>query len=130
MGRSLANTFPFNSNEGADAHHGDHHGHHEEGHHDARNPSVQLEARAQRQGDDTDVSFPAVAAAGPGADGKRCIDKVEMIEETEYDEVVQCDHSYDRRCHTTYVTQYESQQEEDCDENFRKSCFIEYEQIA
>merc|ERR1712073_60863 len=24
----------------------------------------------------------------------------------------------------------ESQQEEDCDENFRKSCFIEYEQIA
>ena len=26
---------------------------------------------------DTDVSFPAVAAAGPGADGKRCIDKVQ-----------------------------------------------------
>merc|ERR1712020_472382 len=124
--RSLVNTFPFNSNEGVDGHHG----HHGEGHHDARNPSVQLEARAQRQGDDTDVSFPAVAAAGPGADGKRCIDKVEMIEETEYDDVVQCDHSYDRRCHTTYVTQYESQQEEDCEENFRKNCFIEYEQIA
>merc|ERR1712032_1482012 len=128
--RNLLGTFPFNSNEGADAHHGDHHGHHGEGHHDARNPSVQLEARAQRQGDDTDVSFPAVAAAGPGADGKRCIDKVEMIEETEYDDVVQCDHSYDRRCHTTYVTQYESQQEEECEENFRKNCFIEYEQIA
>merc|ERR1711936_1345224 len=127
--RSLVNTFPFNSNEGADAHHGHHEGHHE-GHHDARNPSVQLEARAQRQGDDTDVSFPAVAAAGPGADGKRCIDKVEMVEETEYDDVVQCDHSYDRRCHTTYVTNYESQQEEDCEENFRKNCFIEYEQIA
>merc|ERR1719237_2063783 len=53
-----------------------------------------------------------------------------MVEETEYDDVVQCDHSYDRRCHTTYVTNYESQQEEDCEENFRKSCFIEYEQIA
>merc|ERR1712080_140586 len=36
-----------------------------------------------------------------------------MIEEIEYDDVVQCDHSYDRRCHTTYVTNYESQQEED-----------------
>merc|ERR1711879_719397 len=129
--RSLVNTFPFNSNEGVDGHHGHHgEGHHGEGHHDARNPSVQLEARAQRQGDDTDVSFPAVAAAGPGADGKRCIDKVEMVEETEYDDVVQCDHSYDRRCHTTYVTNYESQQEEECEENFRKSCFIEYEQIA
>merc|ERR1719327_2327066 len=102
--------------------HGDHHGHHGE--------ASELVSRDQRQGADVDVSFPAVAAAGPGADGKRCIDKVEMIEETEYDDVVQCDHSYDRRCHTTYVTQYESQQEEDCEENFRKNCFIEYEQIA
>merc|ERR1712112_267141 len=106
--KSLVNTFPFNSNEGADDHHGHHEAHHGD-HDDARSPSVQLEARAQRQGDDTDVSFPAVAAAGPGADGKRCIDKVEMIEEIEYDDVVQCDHSYDRRCHTTYVTEYESE---------------------
>merc|ERR1712114_37268 len=127
--KSLVNTFPLNSNEGADDHHGHHEAHHGD-HHDARSPSVQLEARAQRQGDDTDVSFPAVAAAGPGADGKRCIDKVEMVEETEYDDVVQCDHSYDMRCHTTYVTNYESQQEEECEENFRKSCFIEYEKIA
>merc|ERR1712113_955885 len=65
-----------------------------------------------------------------GNDGKRCIDKVEMVEETEYDDVVQCDHSYDKRCHTTYVTNYESQQEEECEENYRKSCFIEYEKIA
>ena len=43
--------------------------------------------------------------------------------------MVQCDHSYDRRCPTTYVTQYESQQEEECKENFRNNCFIEYEQI-
>ena len=78
------------------------------------------------QGADSDiVSFREVAAAGPSSDGKRCIDKVEMIEETEYDNVVQCDHSYDKRCHTTYVTSYGSQQEEECEENFRKSCFIE-----
>merc|ERR1719431_624812 len=74
-------------------------------------------ARDQRQrgGDDTPVDFGAVAGARPGNDGKRCIDKVEMIEETEYDDVVQCDHSYDKRCHTTYVTNYESQQEEECE---------------
>merc|ERR1711978_398493 len=130
-GKNLLGTFPFNAQEGHGEHHGahdEHHGHH--GEHHERQSVQSLEARAQRQGDDTDVSFPAVAAAGPGADGKRCIDKVEMIEEIEYDDVVQCDHSYDRRCHTTYVTQYESQQEEECEENFRKSCFIEYEQIA
>ena len=39
-------------------------------------------------------------------DDKKCIDKVEMIEETEYDDVVKCEHSYDKRCHTTYVTNY------------------------
>merc|ERR1712110_152001 len=125
--RSLVNTFPFNAH-GGNNHHGNHHGNHHEPTHRA---FTGLESRNQRQGgDDTDVSFPSVAAARPESDGKRCIDKVEMIEETKYDEVVQCDHSYDRRCHTTYVTQYESQQEEDCDEDFRKSCFIEYEQIA
>merc|ERR1712214_24949 len=118
-GKSLTNTFPFNANNNHHAHH-DHHA-----------ESQSLASRAQRQGaSDVDVSFGAVAGASPGSDGKRCIDKVEMVEETEYDDVVQRDHSYDKRCHTTYVTNYESQQEEECEENFRKSCFIEYEKIA
>merc|ERR1711872_912261 len=112
--RSLLNTFPFNAspnqrsqvrNQPRAA--------------PARVSSNNLVPPGDRQGDDS-VSFSAVAAASPGGDGKRCIDKVEMVEETEYDEVVQCDHSYDRRCHTTYVTNYESQQEEECEENFRK----------
>jgi len=116
--KSLLNTFPFNAeNEQQPT----------SAARIAATPS--LVARGDRQGSD-DVSFGAIAAASPGADGKRCIDKVEMVEETEYDEIVQCDHSYDRRCHTTYTTNYESQQEEDCEENFRKSCFIVYEQTA
>merc|ERR1711936_1043570 len=123
--RSLTNTFPFNANQGEEGHH--HHGHHE----NSLRASSDIASRDQRQrGGDVPVDFGAVAAARPGQDGKRCIDKVEMVEETEYDDVVQCDHSYDRRCHTTYVTNYESQQEEDCEENFRKNCFIENEQIA
>merc|ERR1712133_10329 len=128
-GRNLLGTFPFNAQEGElHQHHGDHHVHHQgAGHHETSS----LSGRANRQGDaGADVSFDAVAGSSPGSDGKRCIDKVEMVQETEYDEVVQCDHTYDRRCHTSYVTQYESQQEEECEENFRKSCFIEYEKIA
>merc|ERR1712128_250269 len=101
--RSLLGSFPFNQKAEAHGDHGD---------------------------DGVDVSFNAIAAAGPGPNGKKCIDKVEMVEETEYDDVVTCDHSYDKRCHTTYVTNFESQQEEECEENFRKSCFIEYSQIA
>ena len=82
--KSLVNTFPFNSN--ADAH-GDHHGDHGDHHaehadHHAHEQNQNFDGRLARQGDDVDVSFPAVAAAGPGADGKRCIDKVKMVEET------------------------------------------------
>merc|ERR1712106_506129 len=85
--KSLVNTFPFNAN-GAEQHHE---------HHEAHEPSQALDRRLARQGgEDVAVDFGAVAAAGPGADGKRCIDKVEMVEETEYDDVVQCDHSYDK----------------------------------
>ena len=59
-GRSLVNTFPFNSADTA------------------------LPSRANRQGgNDVAVDFASVAAAG-----KRCIDKVEEVEETEYDEEV------------------------------------------
>jgi len=139
--RSLLNTFPFNrQNVADDANHA--HQHHRL-HQDVESqygPSVaaeQLDPRDSRQrgrptpsSDAGAVSFNEVAAVRPGSDGRRCIDKVEMIEETEYDEVVQCDHSYDRRCHTTYVTSYESQQEEKCEENYRKSCYIEYDTIA
>ena len=34
------------------------------------------------------------------------------------------------RCHTSYVTKYEPHQEEDCEEKFKKTCYIEYEQKA
>eukprot|EP00092_Neocalanus_flemingeri_P053708 GFUD01063196.1.p1 GENE.GFUD01063196.1~~GFUD01063196.1.p1 ORF type:complete len:368 (-),score=106.94 GFUD01063196.1:300-1364(-) len=131
--RSLVNTFPFNA-QGGDEHAHEHHEHGDHADHPAepaKSPVNFLGPRGAKQGDsDQSVGFRQVAGASPGSDGKRCIDKVEMVEETEYDDVVQCDHSYDKRCHTTYVTNYESQQEEECEENYRKICFIEYEQIA
>jgi len=145
--KSLLNTFPFNQQEGHDGpehgNHGDHGDHGNHGEHETadgstlsrglsnRNPQTQLDVRNVRQGNEIDeVSFNQVSQSAIGSDGKRCIDKVEMVEETEYDDVVQCDHSYDKRCHTSYVTNYVSQQEIECEENFVKSCFIDYEQIA
>ena len=55
---------------------------------------------------------------------------MQLVEETVYTEEIRCDHSYDKRCHTTYTTTYESQQEEECEENYRKVCMIEYENKA
>lgn len=77
-----------------------------------------------------EVSINTVVTKGIGEDGRKCIDKVMMVEETVYDEVITCDHSYDERCHTSYITNYESQQEEECEENFKKVCMINYEDLA
>merc|ERR1712168_1181223 len=100
--KSLLNTFPFNARDSE----------HDHQHHNERRPSVQLPAVNANQGrrggnnrrpSSSDsggdgVSFGDVASANPGRDGKRCIDKVEMIEETEYDEVVECETIQDEKC--------------------------------
>ena len=66
----------------------------------------------------------------PDENGRKCVDKMMLKSETVYEEVMRCDHSYDERCHTTYVTSYVPHQEEDCDEKFRKVCMIWNEQQA
>jgi len=155
--KTLLNTFPFNAaaggdhHHGGDDHHGDHHGdhhdHHDTNHHQSHHTGVEqrLSApafaappasafaaagnRLARQGssneEEVSLDIGTIAAAG-----ERCVDKVVMVEETEYDDVIECKHSYSVKCHTTYATDYEPQQEEECEENFKKRCFIEYKPRA
>jgi len=105
--RSLVNTFPFND------------------------VDSQLPERETRQGLDNSISsIPFSAVASSYAGGKRCIDKVSMEEVTEYDTVIKCDHSYNRRCAKSLKTTYEAQQEEECEENYVKKCFIKYGKTA
>lgn len=61
---------------------------------------------------------------------KKCIQKVMMVEETVWENHEQCEHSYDKRCHKSYTTAYTSVQEEECDEVFRKICYIEMVDFA
>lgn len=131
-GKSLVNTFPFNSGArgNARAGHAEHHDHHDHHEHDHAHAAVAVPARDARQrnrggGDDVALDIGSIAAAG-----ERCIDKVVMVEETEYDDVIECKHSYTEKCHTTYTTDFEPQQEEECEENFIKNCFIEYKKVA
>lgn len=147
-GKSLRNTFPFNA--AASHGHGEHHHDHHEHHHESdtssarRQPSPRsslprlsfkppaIDSRGSRQrgtggvgGDDISLDIGSIAAAG-----ERCIDKVIMVQETEYDDVITCKHSYSEKCHTTYSTDYTPQQEEKCEENFKKNCFIEFKPKA
>jgi len=75
--------------------------------------------------DDKDLDIGSIAAAG-----ERCVDKVVMITEMEYDTEINCKHSYSEKCHTTYTTDYEPNQEEECVEFFKKNCFISYKNVA
>lgn len=151
-GRTLLNQFPFNQGahhqSGHHAAHGGHHGHHgnHHGHNDRHasqhgfsNGFPQLQngfGDAQRLSRQGAASGNEVDDIGPldigtiAQAGERCVEKVMMIEETKYDDSIECHHSYDERCHTTYTTDYEPQQVENCDENFVKECHIEYENKA
>ena len=118
--KTLVNTFPFNQ-------HSDHHGdHHPAQHH--RHSANSFDNRISRQ--EATGGSPAIDIGAVAAAGERCIDKVIMVEETEYDDVIECDHSYTERCYTTYKTDYSPQQEEECEENFKKNCFIEFKAKA
>ena len=88
---------------------------------------VRFDNRGSRQGTGGDVALDigTIAAAG-----ERCIDKVVMVERTEYDDQIDCKHSYKQRCFTTYKTDYSPQQQEECEENFKKDCFIEFKPKA
>merc|ERR1711942_90882 len=123
-GKNLRGTFPFNQRNGQAAGHAAHDHHHE---HEHAHAHQAVDARGSRQGggDDVALDIGSIAAAG-----ERCIDKVVMVEETEYDDVIECKHSYSQKCHTTYTTDFEPQQEEECEENFIKNCFIDYRKVA
>merc|ERR1712180_87573 len=111
-GKNLRGTFPFNQRNGNAAHahaHDDHHAHA----HAAEAVPARDARQRNRGGDDVALDIGSIAAAG-----ERCIDKVVMVEETEYDDVIECKHSYSQKCHTTYTTDFEPQQEEECEENF------------
>ena len=103
-GKNLRGTSPFISknNNFAAAHHSDHH-------HEEHNEQYAIE----------DCSC-----------WRRCIEKVGMVQEIEYDDVVTCKHRYSEICYTTYATNFKPYQEEECEDNIVNSCFIEFNKVA
>merc|ERR1711892_600053 len=125
--KSLLNSFPFNAQEHVDhenhgehgehgehAAHEEHHGAHED--HGEKQANRRLNPLIARQGyveasEQDSPNFAEIADSG-----KKCVQKVMMVEETVWEGHETCDHSYDKRCHKSFTTTYQSQQEEECDE--------------
>ena len=78
-------------------------------------------------GSDEDKEDTTFVTSLEESGGRRCVKKVMMVEETVFGEVETCNHSYDKKCLTSYITRYEAFQEEECGEQFKKSCFIKTE---
>ena len=77
-----------------------------------------------------DVNIDDVFKSKFDKNGKKCVDKIVLVEETEYDDIIECNHSYDRRCHITYVTKYVAQENQVCEDNYKRDCIIEFEKVA
>ena len=60
------------------------------------------------------------------ADGRLCVIKEESVETLSKDPILECTHKSVEKCHYTYVTVFNPQQEEQCEENFEKSCQITF----
>eukprot|EP00092_Neocalanus_flemingeri_P023887 GFUD01025912.1.p1 GENE.GFUD01025912.1~~GFUD01025912.1.p1 ORF type:complete len:697 (+),score=162.50 GFUD01025912.1:64-2154(+) len=118
-GKSLTDTFPFSLQED-DQHLG----------HDLQVDNDLGFDRGSRQNEESAQSVPFSDVASSYAGGKRCIDKVFMEEITEWDTQYTCQHSYNRRCAKSLTTTYNAAQEEECEENYVKKCFIEYTAYA
>lgn len=133
-GKSFVNTFPFNAGGLSSAHdHGQGHGQGQSpapaeafgGSSLSSSSNLNRSPKQQVGNNVVPLDIGTIAAAG-----EKCVDKVVMVEETEYDDEIHCKHSYSQKCHLTYATDYEPQQEEECEDNFKKRCFIEYKNVA
>eukprot|EP00096_Caligus_rogercresseyi_P009919 TRINITY_DN346_c0_g1_i7.p1 TRINITY_DN346_c0_g1~~TRINITY_DN346_c0_g1_i7.p1 ORF type:complete len:382 (-),score=97.95 TRINITY_DN346_c0_g1_i7:466-1611(-) len=133
VGKTLTDTFPFNLEHSEDSQHHHHQQHHEDssthtGSHDdephllnLRQVPIPDASVGADPVQDVTLSLNNIAQAG-----ERCVEKVIMVEEVQFDDAIECHHSYDKRCHTTYTTDYVPTQKKECDENFKKDCYIEY----
>ena len=64
------------------------------------------------------------------ADGRLCVIKEDTIETISKGPILECTHKNIEKCHYTYITLFKSAQEEECNENFEKSCQITFRQEA
>ena len=65
-----------------------------------------------------------------GNNDVQCIKKVMQVEETVYDTIQKCTHSFAEKCHKTFITDYAPTQEEKCSTSFEKNCHITYQPTA
>ncbi|XP_040571542.1 uncharacterized protein [Lepeophtheirus salmonis] len=62
-------------------------------------------------------------------DGQKCVQKIIQVQETEYDRGLECQHTFKKKCHVTYVTDFSSAPERRCETTFKKNCHISFKAV-
>ena len=96
----------------------------------ARRVELVLKSKQHNQRENYKVNIEDVSKSKLDSKGQKCVEKLEIVEETKYDDEVTCEHSYNKRCHTTYVTKYEAHEHKVWKENYKRECFIKFEKVA
>jgi len=86
--------------------------------------------RGGRQSNEIQGGIDFTGCVNDPATGFCCIEKDEEITIMQKDPILECTHKNVEKCHYTYVTQFDSAQEEVCEENFEKSCQLTFKQQA
>ena len=90
-------------------------------------PKSQSLPRLQKQyNGETPDSGVDFSQAVVNSEGKRCVVKNKSVENVKRQPILECTHKNVEKCHYTYVTVFNPQQEEQCEENFEKSCQITF----
>ena len=91
---------------------------------------ISIITRDESQSKSFEDVFENLIENGIESNGKICYKKVMLQEYTDYTEVMTCNHKTQKRCHTSYITKYEPHQEQRCNEKFKKSCTIRFEDVT
>ena len=70
--------------------------------------------------------WSVIGSAARQPDGRLCVIKEESVETVSKDPILECVHKTVEKCHYTYITKFDPTQEEQCEENFEKSCQITF----
>ncbi len=80
--------------------------------------------RRGRQGGEIKSGIDFTGCQNDPETGFCCIEKDEEITSLQKDPILECTHKNIEKCHYTYLTQFDTAQEEVCEENFEKSCQV------
>ena len=89
-------------------------------------PESESYSRRAKQYSERPVNGVDLSEAVENGEGKRCVVKEESVEKLKRQPILECTHKNVEKCHYTYVTVFNPQQEEQCEENFEKSCQITF----